>query len=74
MSFNAPADFTKKMLWGPLPIMTLRMMLSRRHANQWPVQYAVGRYYMRLVLPVIAMFVFMGPASRPIAARTIECS
>ena len=61
MSFNAPADFAKKMFRVPLPIMTLRMMLSRRHANN-AGSNAVGRYYMRLFLPVIAMFVFMGPA------------
>ena len=61
MSFNAPADFAKKMFRVPLPIMALRMMLSRRHANN-AGSNAVGRYYMRLFLPVIAMFVFMGPA------------
>ena len=30
MSFNAPADFPKNMLWGLWPIMTCRMVLDRR--------------------------------------------
>ena len=60
MSFNLPADFTKKMLWGLLPFMTGFMMLSQR-ANLARSNIA-GRYYMRLVLPVMALLVFIGSA------------
>ena len=60
MSFNLPADFTKKMLWGLLPFMTGFMMLSQR-ANLARSNIS-GRYYMRLVLPVMALLVFIGSA------------
>jgi hypothetical protein len=60
MSFNFPADFTKKMLWGLLPFMTGFMMLSQR-ANLARSNIS-GRYYMRLVLPVMALLVFIGSA------------
>ena len=60
MNFNLPADFTKKMLWGLLPFTTCVMVLSQR-ANLARSNIA-GRYYMRLVLPVVALLVFMGSA------------
>ena len=60
MSFNLPNDFTKKMLWGLLPFITGFMMLSQR-ANLARSNIA-GRYYMRLVLPVMALLVFIGSA------------
>ena len=58
MSFNVPADFTKNMLWGLLPFMTCFMMLSQRANLAGP--NIAGRNYMRLVLPVMALLVFMG--------------
>ena len=65
MSFNLPADFTKKMRWGLWPIMTCHMM-SNRHANLTRSHvcrsFAAGRNFMRLVLPVMALLVFMGSA------------
>ena len=60
MSFNLPADFTKKMLWGLLPFMTCFMMLSQC-ANLARSNIA-GRYFMRLVLLVMALLVFIGSA------------
>ena len=60
MSFNLPADFTKKMLCGLWSIMTCRMMSSCR-ANLAGSNIA-GRNYMRLILPVMASLVFMGSA------------
>ncbi|MGB2251059.1 MAG: hypothetical protein ACPH5U_02070, partial [Candidatus Puniceispirillaceae bacterium] len=60
MSFNAPADFTKKMFCGLWSIMTCRMMSNHR-ANLAGSNIA-GRNYMRLVLPVMALLVFMGSA------------
>ena len=71
MSFNAPADFTKKMLWGLLPIMRCRMMLGRRAnlagsnvvSSNVIRSSVVGRYCMWLVLPVMVLLVFMAPAS-----------
>jgi hypothetical protein len=48
------------MLWGLLPFMTGFMMLSQR-ANLARSNIA-GRYYMRLVLPVMALLVFIGSA------------
>ena len=83
MSFNAPADFTKKMLLLLL-VMTCRMMLNCR-ANLAPSKvtrsnvnrsFVVDRYYMRLVLPVMAFLVFMAPAgaqslSEPLSAADV---
>ena len=66
MSFNAPADFTKKMLWGLLPIMTCSMMLNRRtNLASFNVKrsFVSDCNYMRLVLPVMALLVFMSSAS-----------
>ena len=60
MSFNAPADFTKKMFCGLWSIMTCRMMSNHR-ANLAGSNIA-GRNYMRLVLPVMALLVFTGSA------------
>ena len=60
MSFNAPADFTKNMLWGFLSFMTCFVMESQR-ANL-ARSNIVDRYYMRLVLPVMALLVFIGSA------------
>ena len=69
MSFNLPADFTKKMLWGLLPFMTGFMMLSQR-ANLARSNIA-GRYYMRLVLPVMASlhpaYLLRSPAQKRLA-------
>ena len=51
-------------------------MMLKRHANLAGANvsrsHIDGRYYMRLVLPVMALLVFMAPASRPIVTRTIE--
>ena len=66
MSFNAPANFTKKTLWGLLPIMTFFMMLSRRtNLASFNVKrsFVSDCNYMRLVLPVMALLVFMASAS-----------
>lgn len=66
MSFNAPADFTKKMFWGLLPIMTCFMMLNRRtNLASFNVKrsFVSDCNYMRLVLPVMALLVFMASAS-----------
>ena len=60
MSFNLPADFTKKMLWGLLHFLRCFMTLSQR-ANL-ARSNITDRYYMRLVLPVMALLVFMGSA------------
>ena len=70
MSFNVPAGFIKKMLWGLLPIMTCRMMLDRRAnldgsnmaSSNGRRSFVVGRCCMWLVLPVLALLVFMAPA------------
>ena len=65
MSFNAPADFTKKMLWGLSPIMTCRTMLDRRAnlaGSNVRRSFFVGQYCLWLVLPVLALLVLMVPA------------
>jgi hypothetical protein len=65
MSFNVPADFTKKMLWGLWPIMTCRMMLKP------PRKSGPFTFYRSLPLAVItcgwfcqvmALLVFIGSA------------
>ena len=61
MSFNLPADFTKKMLCG-LWFMTTCCMMSNRRTNLIGSKIA-SRNYMRLVLPVMALLVFMGSAA-----------
>ena len=61
MSFNLPADFTKKMLCG-LWFMTTCRMMSNRRTNLIGSKIA-SRNYMRLVLPVMALLVFMGSAA-----------
>jgi hypothetical protein len=75
MSFNAPADFPKNMLWGLWPIMTCRMVLDRRAnlagsnltssnvaSSNVSRSFVVGRYCKWLVLLVLALLVFMAPA------------
>ena len=51
------------MLWGLWPMMTCRMMSNRR-ANPTRSHvyrsFTAGRNFMRLVLPVMALLVFMG--------------
>jgi soluble lytic murein transglycosylase len=70
MSFNVPADFTSKLLWGLLSSMTWFMIVTRRaklaganlasfNAN---CSFVVGRYPMRLILPVMGLLVLVVPA------------